>query len=209
VLVLIAIVINAFTYSKYVQEVRAVKKPLTVDPRTSPTKLPMPAKGVTLSVASGIVAGFVPVLLDMSRVGQDGLGAYTAGLLVALSMLGSTLVFAPFFFTFSVHGAPAQFRSYFKGGIAPHVYGILGGILWSIGLITAFASGGPLARIQAGPVATRGFADGAAVLATLWGLLAWREFEGGSQRVRILLTAMLILWILGAGLVAVAPGLGK
>ena len=209
VLVLVAVIVNAFTYGAYSQEQRAVKKPLTPDPRTAAAKPPLPATGVALSVVSGIAMGMVSPLSDLARSGEDGLGPYTAGLLVTLAALGSTFVYAPFFIAFAVHGAPVQFRSYFTGGKTPHLYGILAGILWSVGLIATFSSGGTLATIQAGPVATRGFEEGAVVLATLWGLLGWREFRGGSSKIRILLTAMLILWIVGAALVTVAPGFGK
>jgi glucose uptake protein len=207
VLVLIAIVVNAFTYSKYTQEQRADKKPLRPDPRApgaSAAKPPMPAKGVTLSVISGIVMGMVPPLIDLARTGEDGLGAYSAGLLCALAGLGSMVLYAPLFIAFPVHGAPVQLRAYFKGGKTQHLYGLFAGVLWSIGLIATFASGGNLATIQAGPVATRGFAGGAAVLATLWGLLAWREFRGGNYRIRILLTAMLIVWVAGAAMVTLS-----
>jgi glucose uptake protein len=209
VLVLVAIVVNAFTYGKYAQEQSAVKKPLTPDPRTPTAKPPQPAKGVALSVVSGLAMGMVPPLSNIARSGEDGLGPYAAGLIFAIAALASTLVYAPFFITFPVHGAPAQFRSYFKGGKTPHLYGLLAGILWSAGLIATLASGGTLATIQTGPVATRGFEYGAAVVGTLWGLLGWREFRGGSHRIRMLLTAMLIVWMVGAALVSMAPGLAK
>jgi glucose uptake protein len=211
VLVLIAVIVSAFTYGKYAQERRAVKRPLTPDPRTAAAaaKPPSPAKGVVLSAISGIVMGLASPLADLSRSGEDGLGAYAAGLVFALAVLPSTILYAPFFVAFAVHGQPVQLRTYFNGLKTPHVYGILAGVLWSVGLLATFASGGVLATIQAGPVATRGFAYGAAVLATLWGLLAWREFRGGSFRISILLTAMLTLWIVGAGMVTIAPGLAK
>jgi len=154
--------------------------------------------------------GMVVPLADMARSGDDGLGAYTAGLLFALAALASTFVCAPFVITFPVHGAPVQLRAYFKGTLAQHCYGLLAGALWSAGLIAAFASGGAtLATIQAGPMATRASAAGVTVLATLWGLLVWREFRGGSYRIYILLTAMLVAWVVGAGMVAVASGLAK
>ena len=212
VLVLASIVVSAFTYGLYSQDQRTQQKALMPDPRAvaaATAKLPKPAQGVALSVISGIALGMVPTLTDMARTGEDGLAAYTAGLLVAIAILVSTLIYSPFFITFSVHGAPVQFRSYFKGGKAMHLNGLLAGVLWSVGLIAAFASGGYSATIQAGPVATRGFAEGAAVVATLWGLLRWREFQGGSLKVRILLTTMLMLWIVGAGMVTMAPSLSK
>jgi len=212
VLVLIAIVTAAFAYSTYAQEQSVVKKALTPDPRTPAAvaaKPPLPAKGVALSAISGLLMGMVAPLTDLSRNGEDGLGAYTAALLFALAALGSTFVYAPFFITFPVHGVPVQLRSYFKGAKRLHLYGLLAGVLVGIGLVAAFVSGGTLATVQAGPVATRGFTFGAAILATLWGLLGWRDFRRGSQRVRILLTAMLVMWIVGAAMVTMAPALAK
>jgi glucose uptake protein len=214
VLVLVAVVVNAFAYGTYAQEQRSGTSALTPDARNparvpSAAKPPLPSKGVTLSVVSGIVMGMVPPLLTSSRTGEDGLGAYSAGLLFGIATLVSTLIYAPFFTAFSVHGAPVQFRAYFKGSKAQHFCGLLAGGLWSTGLIASFVTGGTMALIEAGPVATRGFAEGAAILAALWGLLVWREFRGGSDRVRILLSAMLILWAVGGALLAMAPGFAK
>jgi glucose uptake protein len=205
VLVLAAIVVNAFAYSTYALEQRAVKKPLTPDPRLVAVKPPLPAKGVTLSVISGIAMGLAPMLTDLGRTGEDGLGAYAAALLVAVAVLASTFLFAPFFVTFAVHGTPVQFRSYFKGGKGVHLTGLFAGMLWSVGLIAAYTTGGAVATIHVSSVITGGFTEGAAVLATLWGLFGWREFQGANPRVRILLTAMLFLWIVGAGMITIAP----
>ncbi len=214
VLVLVAIVVNAFAYSTYALELqKGAKQPLMPEPRNpaaaAAARPALPATGIALSVVSGFVLGMIPPLSDLSRSGEDGLGAYTAAFLIAIAALVTTFVYAPFFITFPVQGAPVQFRAYFKGGTAVHLYGFFAGVLWCVGLIATFASGGALATIQAAPVAVRGYAEGATVLAALWGLLAWREFRGSSPRVRILLTSTLVLWIVGAGMVALAPGLAK
>ncbi len=209
-LVLVAIVMNAFAYGKYVEgQEQAAKKPPAPVARTAAAKPPAPAKGVALSVVSGIVMGMVLPLSEMARSGEDGLGPYAAGLIFAGAALASTCLLMPFFITFAVHGPPVELRAYFMGGKSRHGYGLLAGILWGAGLIAAFASGGAFVKIQAGQVATRGFAYGAAVIGALWGLLGWREFRGASPTVRNLLTVMLILWIAGAGLVVLAPSLTK
>jgi glucose uptake protein len=117
-------------------------------------------------------------------------------------------LFAPFFITFPVHGSPVQMRAYFKGG-KPHLYGLLAGALWCIGLIAKFASGSALSTVQAGPVAVREFAAGAAVLAALTGFFGWREFRGSGSRIRLLWMAMMILWVIGAAMATVAPSFAK
>jgi glucose uptake protein len=210
-LVVVAIVVGAFAYSAYAQEQAAVKKALSPDPRSPAmvaNKPPLPATGVALSIISGIAMGLVPALSDVARVGEDGLGAYSAGLLFALAALGSTFLFAPFFITFPVQGVPIQVRTYFKGG-KPHLYGLLAGALWCVGLIAKFVSGSALSTVQAGPVAVREFAAGAAVLAALTGFFAWREFRGSSPRIRLLWMVMMFLWIIGAVMITQAPNFAK
>jgi glucose uptake protein len=195
--------VSAFAYSTYAQASREPQKPLTPDPRSPKSKAaapPSPAKGVTLSVVGGIALGMAAPLLSTCRSGEDGLAAYSAGLLMAIAIAVSTLFFSPFYMAFAVHGAPVQMRTYFMGSKKQHFYGLLAGGLWMCGLLANFASGGTLTHVQAGAVATRAFTEGAIVLGTLWGLLAWREFRGSTSQVRILLTAMLLLLVVGAAM---------
>ena len=101
------------------------------------------------------------------------------------------------------------FRAYFKGPKTSHLWGLFAGGLWSAGLIATFVTGGALAKVQTGTVETRGFAAGAAILAALWGLFAWREFRGGAFKIKILLMAMLVLWAVGAAMMVMAPTFGR
>ena len=214
VVVIIAVVMTAFIYSTYSSEQKEAAK-LAGQPQPSPRtqqpgpKQPLPAKGVALSVISGIILGLAPPVVTLSRTGEDGMGPYTAGFLIGMAVLISTVIFTPFFFAFAVHGAPVQIRAYFKGSASQHLYGFIAGGLWIAGLIASFAPWGTQASFQAGPVMLRGFAGGAVLLATLWGLLGWREFRGGSLRVRTLLVAMVILWTVGASMLAMAPTIGQ
>jgi glucose uptake protein len=209
VVVLGAVIVNAFTYGTYLQEQRSPDKPLTPDPRIPASKPPPAAKGVALSLLSGIFIGMASPLLSLARTGEDGLAAYAAALMIGISTLVSTVAFSPFFMVFAVHGAPVRVAAYFKGAPAQHLFGLLAGGLWCGGLIASFASGGTLAAVQAGPVATRGFASGAVVLAAACGWLFWKEFNSSSYRVRFLLTAMLILWTIGASMLVIGGDIPK
>lgn len=209
VAVLAALILSGFTFSSYAQEQRVLKKPLAPDPRTPAPRPgpapPPPAKGMLFSVLAGIVMGCAAPVASLSRTGEDGLGSYSAILLVGLATIFSTAIFSPFFLVFAVHGAPVDLRAYFKGSRKQHIYGLLGGGLWCLGLLATFASGGSLAQVQAGTVATRAFAGGAAILAAAWGWIAWREFKGGTYRTRMLLTAMTVIWIVGMAMLALTP----
>ncbi len=207
VALLAAVTVTAFAYSIYEQTNREPQKRLTPDPgsqRFKATAPPSPAKGITLSVLGGIALGMAAPLLATCRSGEDGLAAYSAALQMAIAIAVSALVFSPFYMALPVQGAPVQLRAYFIGSRKQHLCGLLAGGLWMCGLLANFASGGTLANVQAGAVATRAFTGGALVLGTVWGLVAWREFRGSTSQVRILLTAMLLLLVAGAAMLVLA-----
>jgi len=59
--------------------------------------------------------------------------------------------------------------------------------------------------VQVGPATSYALGQGATMVSALWGLLVWREFAGAASRVRLLLAAMLILFLAGLGLISIAP----
>jgi hypothetical protein len=50
---------------------------------------------------------------------------------------------------------------------------------------------------------------GALLVAAAWGLLAWREFQGASERVQMLVLGMFVLFLGGLGMVAFAFSAAK
>jgi hypothetical protein len=59
---------------------------------------------------------------------------------------------------------------------------------------------------EAQPSALTGYVlnNGALLVAAAWGLLAWQEYRGGGDRVRMLAAGMMVLFLAGLGLVAYA-----
>ena len=47
--------------------------------------------------------------------------------------------------------------------------------------------------------------QGATMISALWGLLVWKEFAGANSHVKMLLTIMIVLFLVGLGMVSVAP----
>jgi glucose uptake protein len=43
------------------------------------------------------------------------------------------------------------------------------------------------------------------MVSALWCLLVWHEFKGASQRVKLLLVVMLVLFLSGLGMISIAP----
>ncbi|HEY5369914.1 MAG TPA: glucuronate isomerase [Hanamia sp.] len=94
-------------------------------------------------------------------------------------------------FTFSV-----SFGDYFKGKFKDHLVGILGGAIWSIGMSLSIIASG-----KAGPAISYGLGQGATVVAALWGIYVWKEFDKAPKGTKPLLNIMLLLYIAGLAMI--------
>ncbi len=209
---LVAVAVGAITYGAYARNRANTGKMPVSNPRGlsrgSPTRSkPGSDSGIALSLISGVALGMVPPLLSLSRTDQDGLAAYSAGLIFGLALLGSTVLFAPFFFAFPVRGEPVHVAEYLKGSKIQHLSGFLAGALWIAGSIAGFTTWGTLSAIQIHDQLSAALVDGAPILAALWGLLVWREFRGNGRELARM-AATLILWVAGASLLAIATSSG-
>jgi glucose uptake protein len=212
-LVLFAVILQSLAYSGYVGAKRAVAKAMQPDPRDAriprSARPPSAAKGIVLSFLSGILIGLSYLLVDAGRSGENGVSPYGLGLLFAGGLFLSTLLFNPFFINFPVYGKAIELSSYFKGTGRQHLLGIAGGMLWMAGALASIAALSAPPAAQPGPVVTAALLQSVMLVGLLWGIVAWNEFKGASERVKFLIAAMLILYCAGAGLVAVAPVYGN
>ncbi len=89
-------------------------------------------------------------------------------------------------------GQPVFFKDYFNGKIKDHVVGILGGVIWCTGMSLSIIASG-----KAGPAVSYGLGQGATVVAAVWGIYVWREFDNAPAGTKSLLNIMLVLYITG------------
>ena len=184
--------------SRATSGVRTVQKPGGPRPAS-------PAKGIALSLVSGIFMGVFYPLVEMSKVGDIGLGPYAAAFFFALGVLISTPVFNLFFMNLPVEGEPIGFRDYLRGTPKLHLLGLLGGVIWCTGAIANFTAASSPESVNVGPSVSYAIGQGATLVSTLWGLLVWKEFDGASSGVKIRLFLTLLLFTLGLGAVSMAP----
>lgn len=97
------------------------------------------------------------------------------------------------------HQAGLYHRDYFSGSIKNHLTGILGGIIWCIGMSFSIIASG-----KAGAAISYGLGQGATVVAALWGIFIWREFKNAPKGTSVILNIMLLLYILGLVLLIAA-----
>jgi glucose uptake protein len=190
-LVVLAVAVNALAYRAHSELNKTSKKNVS-------------AKALILSLAAGLLMGSFFPLIDKSRMPEIGLGPYAVALIVGTGVLTSTFLYNLYFMNLPVQGEPVPFNAYFAArSIRNHLLGLLGGILWSVGAIANFVAAAMAPEVKVGPGSSYAMANGAPVIAALWGLLVWKEFAGAAPRVKLLFMLTLILFTGGLALVAV------
>lgn len=162
-------------------------------------------KGILLSVAAGLLIAFfyglVVKSLDNTFVagGAGKLTPFTGVFFFALGVTISTPIFNSFFMKFPVEGAPVKMSDYFKGSLATHATGVIGGLIWMFGMVVSFMSAG-----ATNPAISYALSNAAPVVAILWGVFIWKEFKGAPKGTNTLLTTMFLLFLLGLVLITMS-----
>ena len=75
-------------------------------------------------------------------------------------------------------GNPVKYSDYInKGSLKLHLIGILGGVIWSIGMSFSIIASG-----AAGFAISYGLGQGATMVAAFWGVFIWKEFKDGDNQ---------------------------
>jgi len=143
------------------------------------------------------VANSMVVNFSMPEAGK--LTPYTALVFFSVGILASSLVFNTIQMYRPFQGDAVGFVDYFQGSLKDHAVGMLGGAIWFIGM--AFSI---IASEKAGTAISYGLGQGATVVAALWGIYIWKEFDGSDTKTQGMLKLMLALYILGLGLLIYA-----
>lgn len=167
-------------------------------------------KGIVLSVVCGILMGqffqFVARSMptDLSQINVEAnagmLTPYTALVFFGIGLFLSSFVFNIAVMRWPFVGDPVPLSDYFKKGSPRlHLVGILGGMIWGVGMSFAIIAGD-----KAGYAISYGLGQGATMVAALWGVFIWREFRDAAPGTNRLLTLMFVLFILGLSIIVLA-----
>lgn len=160
--------------------------------------------GIVLCIVSGIGLGLFYPLVAKSFNSPRPLGPYGVGVLFMLGMLASNLIVNTVVMIRPVTGQPPiPLSSYWKMPLKWHLLGLaLGGGLWGLGTVLNFVTSG---TGIIGPATSFALGDGATMVAALWGIFAWGEFDGASASVKRLLVWMFLLFATGLLAIALSP----
>jgi glucose uptake protein len=186
-LIVLAILLNAFAFRKM----------------QSGNKSPS-SKGLILSILSGVLMGLfykyvaVSMFPDFTIPEAGKLSPYTAIVFFSIGILVSNFLFNTVLMRRPFAGSPVSYKDYFRGGFKNHITGILGGIIWCIGMSFSIIASG-----KAGPAISYGLGQGATVVAAIWGIYVWKEFKE-AKGVKVILSTMLVCYIVGLILIIIS-----
>lgn len=162
-------------------------------------------KGLALAIVAGILMGFFYRYVAASTAGNFNmpepgkLTPYTALVFFATGLVVSNFLFNGLLMRFPFAGARLRINDYFNGSAKDHIIGILGGMIWHLGMsFNLIASG------KAGAAISYGLGQGATIVAAVWGIFIWKEFKNASPKTYRQLYGMLLLYLAGIILIIFA-----
>ena len=167
-----------------------------------------PAKGMVYAIVGGILMAFffrlVAASISTNFVNPEAglFTPYSAVFVFAIGIFLSNFVWNSYFMFKPVSGTPMKYSDYFKlGDFKTHVVGLLGGIIWCIGMSLSL-----IASEKAGFAISYGLGQGATMVAAAWGVFIWKEFAGASKKTNQLIALMFVLFIAGLVTIIMARG---
>jgi glucose uptake protein len=127
------------------------------------------------------------------------MGPYAAVFVFAVGIFLSNFVWNTLVMKRPFVGTPVAFGDYFKAGFSTHLTGILGGIIWGVGMSLSLIASAP-----AGYAISYGLGQGATMVAAFWGVFIWKEFRTAPAGTGKLLVAMFACFLTGLALIVMA-----
>jgi glucose uptake protein len=187
--IMIAVIIDALAYKKLPSESQKTTR-----------------KGIVISVVAGVLMGLFYYLVQKGIVAEfvnpeaGKLGPYAAVVVFSLGLFVSSFLWNSIVMAKPFVGEPVPFGDYFKkGNPRLHLIGILGGIIWSIGMSFNIVASG-----TAGPAISYGLGQGATMIAALWGVFIWKEFKSAPAGTNKQLALMFVFYVVGLSLLIIA-----
>lgn len=148
-------------------------------------------KSIAVCVVSGILMGlFAPLVARAMNTGH-ALNAYSIGVFFSLGALLCCGVANVYLMRHPLVGSPVHARHYFTASARNHALGVVGGGIWGIGMVFNF-----VAASLTGVAISYAIGQSAPMVAAVWGIVAWKEFNGSSTKARLYLASMFLFFVL-------------
>ena len=158
-------------------------------------------KSIVTCVVSGVLMGLWAPFMTHAMTRGNTLGPYSAAVFLTLGALLSCFIWNIYFMKHPLVGEPVSFSGLFRGPASGHLLGLLGGCIWGVGTVFNLVAGS-----FTGVAISYAIGQSAPMVAALWGILAWKEFDGAGSRAKVYLTLMFVFYALAILVIARANG---
>jgi glucose uptake protein len=156
------------------------------------TTLNRSMSGLGISIASGLLFTCGAPMVAKALASRRPLEPYGICVLFALGSLVAAALLLWGLQRFPMEGERIAYAGYLQGSVRNHAAGLLGGALWGGGMLLTFV---PAAIVGMAISSAVGQAD--PLVAALWGIFVWHEFQGAPVRSQIALAVMFALFLAG------------
>ncbi|GMR23388.1 MAG: GRP family sugar transporter [Acidobacteriota bacterium] len=161
-------------------------------------KVQVTKRGLGISIISGILMGsWSPLTAASMANGVGQLTPFTSTVVFAFATLVSTIFFNIYFMQKPLIGEPVSFEGYLQGKPSWHALGIVGGFIWTIGTAANLIAGR-----EAGFAVSYAMGQSAPMVAAVWGVFVWKEFEGAPSKAKMYLALMFVFYTSAIAVIA-------
>ena len=150
-------------------------------------------KGLLISIISGVLMGswspLTAASMSESALAGIPLTPYSSTVMFAFATLVSTLFFNTYFMKRPLVGEPVSLDGYFRGNPFWHLLGLLGGFIWTVGTASNLIAGS-----QIGFAVSYAMGQSAPMVAAIWGVVVWKEFEDATSKAKMYLALMFVFY---------------
>jgi len=93
----------------------------------------------------------------------------------------------------------------FYGKLTQHLSGVISGIVWYTGVLLAWVCVSVPEDIQAPDLTRFMLLQGSPLVASLWGMLVFKEFKQSDIRVKIMGALMIVMFLCGLAMIGLSP----
>jgi glucose uptake protein len=162
---------------------------------------PVSRKSVITCLVSGVLMGLWAPFMTHAMTRGNTLGPYSAAVFLTLGALLSCFVWNVYFMKHPLVGEPVSITGFFSGPASGHWLGLLGGCIWGVGTVFNL-----VAASFTGVAISYAIGQSAPMVAALWGILVWKEFQNSGPRSKLYLGGMFVFYGIAIFFVARANG---
>jgi glucose uptake protein len=160
-------------------------------------------KSLLTCIVSGVLMGLWAPFSTRALTHGHPLGPYSIAVFLTGGALLSCFLWNIYFMKKPLVGDPVAFRGFFRGPTSGHALGLIGGAIWATGTVFNL-----VAANYTGVAISYSIGQSAPMVAALWGIFAWHEFDGANKRAKAYLALMFIFYVLAILLIARANTAG-